>query len=49
MPKYLVRIQVDSWLQNFLGKLGLVIGIEYGKTDQHLVALFIAKKDNFMK
>lgn len=44
MTKYLVRVQVDTWLQRFLDKLGLVIGIEYGKTEFHLVAIFLARK-----
>lgn len=47
MKKYLIKFQVDTWLQKLLSKVGLVIGVEYDKDDKHLVALFITREEDF--
>jgi len=49
MKKYLVRIQVDTWIMKLLKKVGLVMGFEQDRDDKHFVALFIGKWDDFVE
>lgn len=59
MFKYLIRIRVDTWIQNLLEKFGLVIGCElqgFSTTDEDFVvplapfkAIFIGRIKDFRK